>query len=135
MRNPFLLIASFFGASGVALGALGAHALKEKLKAGVIDNFQYDAFDKGTKYQLFHAIVLLFVYFFYQSSNTKLVKISGWLFSAGILFFSGSIYFLSTHNITGICFSFLGPVTPIGGFLLISGWVCLLVQALKMNKK
>ncbi|HWY37303.1 MAG TPA: DUF423 domain-containing protein [Bacteroidia bacterium] len=134
MKNPFLFLAGLFGTTGVALGALGAHALKEKLKAGIIDSFQYDAFDKGTKYQLFHAIVLLFIFFLYRSYPTKLVKISGWLFTIGILFFSVSIYFLSTQPITKMNFSWMGPITPVGGILLMSGWVCIVIQALKLPK-
>ncbi|HXB41216.1 MAG TPA: DUF423 domain-containing protein [Bacteroidia bacterium] len=134
MKNPFLILASLFGATGVTLGALGAHYLKGKFELGIINEFQYDAFDKATKYQLMHAIVLLFVFFFYQQTNAKLVKISGWLFVIGILFFSGSVYALSTQPISHINFSFFGPVTPLGGLLLIAGWVCLLIQAFRMHK-
>ena len=135
MKNPFLILASLFGATGVALGALGAHYLKGKFEAGIINEFQYDAFDKATKYQLLHAIVLLFVFFLYTQNPVKLVKVSGWLFVVGILFFSGSIYALSTQNISHISFSFLGPVTPLGGVLLISGWVCLLIYSIKRKSQ
>jgi len=131
MKNPFLLIASLFGATGVGLGALGAHALKAKVQEGLMNPDQLAAWDTASKYQLFHAILLLFVFFLYQSNPTKLVKISGWLFSAGILLFSGSIYCLSTMGINGMNFRFLGPVTPLGGILLIAAWVCLLVFSLK----
>ncbi len=134
MKNPFLIVASFLGATGVALGAMGAHWLREKFKAGIIDNFQYEAFDKATKYQLLHALVLLFIYFLYNQMPSKLVKITGWLFTIGVLFFSGSIYFLCTQNITGINFSFLGPVTPLGGVLMIAAWTCLLVFSVKKLK-
>lgn len=131
MKNPFLLIASLFGATGVGLGALGAHALKAKVEEGLMTTDQLSAWDTASKYQLFHALALLFVFFLYQSNPTKLVKISGWLFSAGILLFSGSIYCLSTMGISGMNFRFLGPVTPLGGILLIAGWVCLLIFSLK----
>lgn len=131
MNKTFLKLGAFFGATGVALGALGAHYLKGKLQAGVIDRFQYEAFDKGTKYQLFHALALLFVFLISKEWRGKLINATAWLFTAGILFFSGSIYFLSTKSITQINFSWLGPITPLGGILLISGWVCLLLSAFK----
>lgn len=135
MKNPFLILASFFGATGVALGAMGAHALKAKVAEGVMTQDQLAGFDTGTKYQLMHAIVLLFVFFFYNQNPTKLVKISGWLFAIGILFFSGSIYGLSTMGISEMNFRFMGPVTPLGGILLIAGWILLLVQAFKLYRK
>ena len=131
MKNPFLIIASAFGATGVALGAMGAHALKEKVKEGLMTPEQLGGWDTASKYQLFHAIVLLFIFFLYNQNPSKLVKVSGWLFVVGILFFSGSIYCLSTMGITGINFRFMGPVTPLGGVLLIAGWICLLVYALR----
>lgn len=131
MKNPFLLIASLFGATGVGLGALGAHALKAKVQEGLMNTDQLAAWDTASKYQLFHALALLFVFFLYQSNPTKLVKLSGWLFSIGILFFSGSIYCLSTMGISGMNFRFLGPVTPLGGILLIAAWLCLLAFSLK----
>ncbi len=134
MKNPFLVLASVFGATGVALGALGAHALKEKVKEGLMTTDQLAGWDTASKYQLLHALVLLFVFFFLRQDPLKLVKVSGWLFTFGILLFSGSIYCLSTMGISGMNFRFLGPVTPLGGMLMIAGWVLLLIQALKQNK-
>jgi len=134
MKNPFLLIASLYGATGVGLGALGAHALKAKVQEGLMTADQLTGWDTASKYQLFHALALLFVFFLYQSNPTKLVKISGWLFSVGILFFSGSIYCLSTMGISGMNFRFMGPVTPLGGVLLITGWVLLFVAAIKLYR-
>lgn len=134
MKNPFLVLASFFGATGVALGALGAHALKEKVKEGLMTADQLAGWDTASKYQLLHALALLFVFFFLRQEQLKLVKVSGWLFTFGILLFSGSIYCLSTMGISGINFRFLGPVTPLGGILMIAGWVLLFMQALKLNK-
>jgi uncharacterized membrane protein YgdD (TMEM256/DUF423 family) len=92
---------------------------------------QLAAWDTGGKYQLLHAIVLLFVFFLLGQNPSKLVKTSGWLFTIGIVFFSGSIYCLTTQGISGMSFRFLGPVTPLGGLLMIAGWICLLVFAFK----
>lgn len=134
MKNPFLILASVFGATGVALGAMGAHALKQKVAEGLMTSEQLAAWDTGSKYQLLHAIVLLFVFFLLQQNRSKLVKTSGWLFSIGILFFSGSIYCLTTQGISGMSFRFLGPVTPLGGLLIIAGWVCLLIFAFRKKE-
>lgn len=131
MRNPFLLLAAFFGATGVMLGALGAHWLRGKLEAGIVTRFQYEAFDKASKYQLLHSLALLFVFILYREKISKLLRTTGWLFAAGILCFSGSIYALSTQNVCGLSFAFLGPVTPLGGMMLIGGWICLFVYAIR----
>lgn len=135
MKNPFLILASFFGATGVSLGALGAHALKEKVKEGLMTPEQLAAWDTGSKYQLLHAIVLLFVFFLLQQNSSKLVKTSGWLFTIGIIFFSGSIYGLTTQGISGMSLRFLGPITPLGGLLMIAGWICLLIFAFSKKQK
>ena len=131
MRNPFLLLAGFFGATGVMLGALGAHWLRGKLEAGIVNHFQYEAFDKASKYQLLHSLALLFIFIICREKTSKLLRAGGWLFGAGIVCFSGSIYALSTQNVCGMNFAFLGPVTPLGGMMLIAGWICLFVYALR----
>lgn len=134
MKNPFLIIASALGATGVALGAMGAHALKEKMKEGLMSPEQLSGWDTASKYQLLHALAIFLIYFLFEKSGNKTVRATGWLFTLGVLFFSGSIYCLSTMGISGINFRFLGPITPIGGVLMIAGWACLLVYAIKERK-
>jgi uncharacterized membrane protein YgdD (TMEM256/DUF423 family) len=135
MKNIFLFIAGLLGATGVAFGALGAHALKMKMQEGLITADQLGAFETATKYQLFHALALLVVYFMNRDKQFRLLTVASYLFVTGIVLFSGSLYLLTTRNITGInAVSFLGPITPLGGVALIAGWVCLSLQAFRLNK-
>lgn len=108
------------GVTAIVLGAFGAHALKKVL---TID--ELTTFETGVKYQMYHALFLLFL------GMTVLVddKVKKKIFQlvvVGIVFFSGSIYFLATKTITGIDFKPLGIITPIGGTLLIVAWAALL---------
>ena len=136
MKNIFLFIAGLFGATGVAFGALGAHALKAKMQEGLITADQLSGFETATKYQLFHALALLFVYFMNKDKQFRLLTVAAYLFTTGIILFSGSLYLLTTRNLTGItAVSFLGPITPLGGVALIAAWVCIAIQALKLDKK
>jgi uncharacterized membrane protein YgdD (TMEM256/DUF423 family) len=135
MKNTFSFIAGLFGTTGVALGALGAHALKQKMQEGILTIDQLNAFDTGTKYQLMHAIVLFILAYINRNKQIKLYTIASYLITIGILFFSGSIYMLSTQNISGIHAGFIfGPITPLGGLLLIAAWICITIQALKPNE-
>lgn len=116
MVRKLLMAGTIFCGTGVALGALGAHALKETLDPGSLNSFE-----TAVRYQLVHGLGLLviaLVPFLSEASR----KILGRLFITGILLFSGSIYILSTQALLNIKASFLGPVTPVGGLLLISGW-------------
>ena len=136
MKNIFLFIEGLFGATGVAFGALGAHALKAKMQEGLITADQLSGFETATKYQLFHALALLFVYFMNKDKQFRLLTVAAYLFTTGIILFSGSLYLLTTRNLTGItAVSFLGPITPLGGVALIAAWVCIAIQALKLDKK
>lgn len=135
MKNYYLAISGFFGASGVALGALGAHFLKAKMQLGIITADQLAGFDTAAKYQLFHAIVLIAIFFFNKDKNLKLFNLASVLFIVGILLFSGSIYLLSTRALTGLdSITVLGPITPIGGLAMIAGWMCIIIQSFKLNK-
>ncbi|MBU2913179.1 MULTISPECIES: DUF423 domain-containing protein [Reichenbachiella] len=101
----------------VAIGAFGAHGLK-----GVL--MQYDTveiFETAVRYQGMHAIALLVLGVLTMQYETKWLVRSAWLFVLGVVFFSGSLYVLS---VTGI--KFLGAVTPIGGVLMILGWLSLI---------
>lgn len=135
MKNIFLFMAGLFGATGVAFGALGAHALKLKMQQGIITADQLSGFETATKYQLFHALALLLIYFMNKDKQFRLFTVAAYLFITGIILFSGSLYLLTTRNITGItAVSFLGPITPLGGIALIAAWVCIAIQAFRLNK-
>lgn len=119
---------TFLGLTAIILGAFGAHALKVKLS---ID--QLSSFETGVKYQMYHALFLLLLSF--QSNiSEKVKKTVFYLVLLGVLIFSGSIYMLSTRPISGLDLKFLGPVTPIGGILLISAWILLLTHFVKKKR-
>ncbi len=117
--DSFIKISIFLAVTAVALGALGAHSLKD-----ILSESQYHSFETGVRYQLFHAITLLLLALNCDKLNQHLKK-SLILMSTGSCLFSFSIYLLSMQNIFGISLSFLGPITPIGGLLLIASWIVL----------
>lgn len=116
------------GMTAIILGAFGAHALKKVLTAEELVTFE-----TGVKYQMYHALFLLFLGMT-SLVNEKVKKSIFKLIVFGVVFFSGSIYILATKTVTGIDFRPLGIVTPIGGTLLIIGWVVLLWN-LTLRKK
>jgi uncharacterized membrane protein YgdD (TMEM256/DUF423 family) len=122
MMKKLLIGGVVFSCTGVMLGALGAHALKEQLDAS-----QLASFETGVRYQLFHGLALMVVALIPVLSNS-VKNLVFWFFVVGLVLFSGSIYGLSTQAITGTKLSFLGPVTPVGGLLLILGWLFVLFK-------
>ena len=129
MNNRILAIAAFFGLMAVILGAFGAHGLK-----GVLSAEQLNSFETGVKYQMYHAIFLLFLSL--HSGLTQRAKsIIFYLIVIGTVIFSGSIYLLSTREATGIDIRPFGFITPIGGLLLILGWGILLASSFRKNHK
>jgi len=119
MNKKIVGTAAIIGLISIIFGAFGAHALKAVLNAE-----QLVSFETGVRYQMYHAIFLLFV----GMANVITEKQKKTIFILtliGILFFSGSIYLLATQGISGINFKFLGPVTPIGGMFLIFSWLML----------
>ena len=116
MDKKILLAAVFLGITAIILGAFGAHALKKVLSVE-----QLQSFEVGVRYQMYHALFLLFIGVF-AFLNEKERLLIFWLTILGVLFFSGSIYLLATNGITNLKTKFLGPVTPLGGLLLISAW-------------
>lgn len=135
-NNKKIITIGLLGAIAVALGALGAHFLKAKLAEGLITPDQLDGFEKGVKYQMYHAISMLLVLLLNTQNNNKFYLIAYWLFLSGIILFSGSLYFLCTRNLLGAeWLKFLGPVTPIGGICFILGWLSLVASAITDKKK
>jgi uncharacterized membrane protein YgdD (TMEM256/DUF423 family) len=115
MDRIFFTIGSLMGFLGVALGAFGAHALKSRLDADLLA-----AFEVGVRYQMYHALALLAVGWACTRWPGTMVTASGWLFVAGTVIFSGSLYALSLSGMR-----WLGAITPIGGVALLAGWLCL----------
>lgn len=116
MDKKILLAACALGFLAIIFGAFGAHALKKTLTIE-----QLNSFETGVKYQMYHALFLLFIGAT-QIINLKEKTIIFYLTLTGVFFFSGSIYVLTTNSLTGIKSKLIGPITPIGGLLLILSW-------------
>ena len=116
MERKITSVAALLGITAIILGAFGAHALKKQLSVE-----QLGSFETGVKYQMYHALFLLFLGI-NTFLNEKVKKTLFQLVIFGVFFFSGSIYLLTTKAITGVDFKFIGIVTPIGGVLLIIAW-------------
>lgn len=125
MNNKILSTAAFFGMTSIVLGAFGAHALKQVLTAD-----QLITFETGVKYQMYHALFLLFLGLD-THLTTKVKKTILVLTILGVILFSGSIYLLATDSLNTFNFKAIGFVTPIGGLFLISAWSILMAQFLK----
>ncbi len=121
MAKTFLIIAAVFGFLGVAFGAFGAHALKDKLTPQLLETFE-----TGVRYQMYHVFAIAIVALALEHWRVGLLNISGWLFVAGIIIFSGSLYILS---LTGE--KMWGAVTPFGGLALLGGWLTLAIAVYK----
>lgn len=130
MRNKALGLACIHLAVAIILGALGAHKLEDLLSPDKLDGFK-----TGVQYHIYHAFALLIVNGVTAFTQLKGIKTINWLFNLGILLFSGSIYLLSTLEISHLeGLKVLGPVTPIGGLLFIIGWVCLSIKFFSGSK-
>lgn len=123
--DNYIKVSIFLAIIAVLLGALGAHSLKN-----ILSDSQLNSFETGVRYQLFHAITLLILSLNKEKFNHHLKK-SITLMTIGVCLFSFSIYLLSTQYILGASLSFLGPITPIGGLLLVSSWIILLFSIKK----
>lgn len=127
MNKQILVVAAVLGMLAIILGAFAAHSLKE-----LISESSSRVFEIAVRYQMYHAIVLLFVGTTSFVSN-KAKKQMLYLVLFGLLFFSGSLYALATNELTAFDFKKIGFITPIGGLLLIIAWLLLLINFLKMT--
>lgn len=111
-----VIIASILAGVAIGLGAFGAHGLKQ-----LISSESLTVFETGVRYQMYHALALLALGLS-SVLSPKTIRLVFRFFVFGILFFSGSLYFLALKDVLSFSVSFLGPVTPIGGLLFIVGW-------------
>lgn len=125
MDKKIISTGAILGMLAIILGAFGAHALKK-----VLSIEELATFETGVRYQMYHALFLLFIGMI-QEISQKAKKTIHYLVIFGILFFSGSIYLLATNNLTSFDFKIIGFITPIGGLLLILAWSVLLVNIIK----
>lgn len=120
MARLFLSLGAVFGFLGVALGAFGAHALRERLSPPDLEIFK-----TGVQYQSYHAAALLILgILMLVRPEMKRLNLVGYLFTIGTVIFSGSLYVLSVSGIR-----WFGAITPIGGVCYLAGWLTLLVAA------
>lgn len=117
----FFGLGSASGFVAVALGAFAAHALKNRLPPDLLA-----VFEVGVRYQMYHALALLAVAWASTQWPSPALTAGGWLFVAGTVIFSGSLYALALSGER-----WLGAITPIGGVALLAGWACLAWAALR----
>jgi uncharacterized membrane protein YgdD (TMEM256/DUF423 family) len=115
MARTFWWLGCMFGLTGVAAGAFGAHALRSRLPADLLA-----VFETGARYQMYHALALLAVALVASRAASGAATAAGWLFTAGIVVFSGSLYALALSGVR-----VLGAITPLGGACFLAGWVAL----------
>ena len=121
MERLWLGFGALFALTGVAAGAFGAHGLKS-----ILDESALATFETGVRYQMYHAFGLLMVSLLAARFGPGLMSVIGWLFVAGILLFSGSLYLLALTDLR-----FFGAITPLGGLCFLAGWALLLVIAIR----
>ena len=122
MAKLFLVIGSILGGTGVMIGAFGAHALKNLLES----SGRMETFETAVKYQFYHALALILLGILMSNNHHSFYQYSGYSFTLGTFIFSGSLYILCLSGITKF-----GMITPIGGLLMIAGWVFLLLGIIK----
>jgi uncharacterized membrane protein YgdD (TMEM256/DUF423 family) len=120
MYRRWIVTGSLLAMIGVAIGAFGTHGLSALLDA----NGRADTFRTATQYQMYHALALLAVAWLSTQSASRFVQYAGYLFTAGIIVFSGSLYVLAIFNL-----GFMGAIAPLGGAAFIAGWGCLVWSA------
>ena len=121
LSNKFLKIGALVGAAAVGIGAFGAHGLKP-----LLNEYQIAIFEKGVQYQFYHAFAILATGLLLQKNpNSPWLRRSGWLFLAGIIGFSGSLFLLACRDLLPFSVFWAGPVTPLGGICFLAGWIAI----------
>jgi len=127
MDKSSLAKGAILGCIAVIFGALGAHALKEVLLPE-----QLLSFETGVRYQMYHALAIIVLAVVVKNKSSKLLVTAVNLFFWGVILFSGSIYLLTLKTILAADFlKFVGPITPIGGIILVFGWILLIWEGVR----
>lgn len=121
MERLFIIIGALSGGIGVAAGAFGAHALRARLEPRMLE-----VFETGARYQMYHAVAMLAAAWIVSRFPGGVATASGWLFLAGTVLFSGSLYAMALTGVRA-----LGAITPLGGVCFIAGWACLALAAMR----
>ncbi len=127
MNKTILITGAVLGLLAVLLGAFGAHGLEK-----FVDTESIDTFNTGVRYQMYHAIVCIILGNMSVLSPSSKKRIF-YFFLGGITLFSGSIYLLVIDEVLGVSLSSIGFVTPLGGFLLIFGWIFFIISLIKIK--
>jgi uncharacterized membrane protein YgdD (TMEM256/DUF423 family) len=123
MHKGFLKTGALLAAMAVILGAFAAHALRDMVSEKAVATFE-----TAVRYQFYHAFALIITGILFQNFRFKSLRWAGYLFIAGIILFSGSLYCLSlVQAAVQPGYKWLGPLTPLGGLCFIAGWVLLCV--------
>lgn len=122
MKETVFLAGGIYGALAVIFGAFGAHGLKKIVHPELLKSFE-----TGVKYQMYHALLLILCGILFPFSGFS-QNLMGWFLILGVFFFSFSIYGLVLSSTKGRKMAFLGPVTPLGGLLLVMAWVLFCVN-------
>lgn len=133
MSRKTLIIGSLSAALSIALGAFGAHGLLKHVESGLMDLRMVQSFETAARYQMYHALALVILGIGMKVfGEQKLLKAAMWLFVAGTVCFSGSLYFIATRNIIGWeNWQWIGPVTPLGGLLFMAGWLMIVIHFIR----
>ncbi len=121
--KTFAILGSLMGAIAVATGAFGAHGLANRVDARMIE-----VWETAARYQMYHALAMFAVAWLVTQTQATSATVAGWSFFAGTLIFSGSLYILVLSGV-----KWLGAITPIGGTIMIVGWICCLLAALQLG--
>jgi|SRR5438105_11562426 len=124
MDRVFIAIGALSGCIAVGAGAFGAHALRDRLSADMLQVFQ-----TAVTYQMYHALALIGVGILlarFSIDGSPWLTAAGWLFVAGSILFSGSLYALALSGT-----SWLGAITPLGGLAFLLGWLALAIGVLR----
>lgn len=124
MQNVVIITAALFGGLAIILGAFGAHAFKKILSAEKLESFEV-----GVRYQMYAALTLLILGFNFRF-ELQSERVAFYLITLGTILFSVSIYFLSFAEYWKKNLKFLGPITPLGGLIMIAGWVAIIFRFL-----
>lgn len=125
MEKRYVIFGSILFCISIILGAFGAHALKD-----IIPTDKLNSFEVGVRYQMFQALAILLFSINSKSFHFNINQIL-FLMAIGTILFSFSIYFLALSSLFTFSFKFLGPITPIGGLILIISWVIFIVKLIK----
>ena len=121
MDRLLYICAGITGFVGVALGAFAAHGLKARLDPDMLA-----VFDTAVRYQMYHVFAIVAAAWAWARWQRPAFAVAGWLFAAGIVIFSGSLYVLALCSVR-----WLGAITPLGGVTFLAGWLCLGLGALR----